>query len=460
LSNNNIEITITEKQILHLFYDNPALMDSIEVEFITSIAKEFHIVFGVLNDKKLSFIPEHVLKYKIEHINADALEAVLEIDYQQDKLDEYVKELNDYKLYSQLEEKIIKETLYELRKKGGDKLETLQKCYSEFGQILDKLETKDDEDKEYLNFSELIVEHKEIIKDRSQSIKQTTGCYHFDNLIPSVIPGLMVLAGFSGSCKSTFISYLERQRIIKRLPTIAINTELSKIGYTDSMLPSFLKVDYFDLLGINNEDVDYSKILEKMDELEEKYRNKTNYLYLNKYSASVKDIEKFALFARESMQLDKKRTLFCFVDLLSMVEEFNDSKTGFNKADNIEDALNRVNELSLENNILTVGTLQLKRKTENKKIERLEDIEKWRPNISDIKSSGAYEERSRFVATIHNPWSIVHRNPTNQVIKDTVDPILDIDLSKDTYFMGAGKRIQYLYQNEYKTLVPYFDTND
>jgi hypothetical protein len=452
------KIIITERQLLHIFIDHPDYIDQDIIVFITDIANDFYTIFHNLITEKFELLPEHIFKNKTENIDIEHYNSILNTEYQIDKYKDYVKEINDYNLLNTLETKILKETLYELKKSGNDNLDTLKKCYNEFGSILDQLENKkEEEEKEYLTFYDLVEEHKEVITERSQQIRQTSGCPTFDELLPQVIPGLIVLAGYSGSCKSTFSHYLQKQRIIKRLPTIAINTELSKIGYNDGMLPSFLKVDYYDLLGINKEDkdIDYDLILSRFTEIENRYKGKNNFLYLNKYSASINDLESFVQYSRETMKLNKNRTLFCFIDLLSMLAEFNKGESGFNKADTIEKNVNRINEFCLNNNVLCLGTLQLKRKDEKKKIERLEDIEKYKPNASDIKSSGAWEERARMVLSIHNPWSIIHRNPCNQIIRDTIDPIVYITINKDNYFQQTAKEARYLYQENYKTFVPY-----
>jgi len=463
MSTNNINITITEKQLLHALYDNLKLLDTLSIdEFITDVANEFYGVFIKLYDLKLEVIPEHILKYKSEFIKIETLTAIIDTKYQLDSIDQYVKEIKEYSLYKNLEEKVLKDTLYELGKKNTtNRLEILTNCYQQFGNTLQKLKSDNNEEKEYLTFENLISDHKEVITERSKIIKQTTGCPNFDLLLPQIVPGLVIIAGYSGSCKSTLLMYLERQRVIKRLNCIAINTEMAKTAYNDSLFPSFLKVNYYDMLGINKkEDIDYDYILSRMNEIENKYSGKSNYLYLNKYDASIDDLEKFAIFAREFMNLDKSKTLFCFIDLLSMIKDFNLSKSGFNKADSIELGVNRLNEFCLKNNVLTIGTLQLKRKDDTKRIERLDQIENYRCNASDIKSSGSWEERARIVMSVFNPWSIVHRNPTSQVIRDSIDPIIDVDINKDNYFSQSGKRIQYLYQENYKTFIPYYNNEE
>ena len=452
--NKDIKISITEKQILHYIIDTPSLLETLSIEFVTDIANSYFNLLLELYKNKLSFIPEHIFKVKNNDITTETYDAILETNYQSDKLEEYISEINEYKLYKKLESKVLKESLFELGKSDSD-IEKLKSYYNQFGDILKNIEKKDDK-KEYLTFHDLIEEHELIVEDRSKKIHQTTGCPNFDKILPTIIPGIILIVGYSGSAKSTLLHYFQRQRIIKRLPTISVNTELSKIGFNDGILPSFLKVNYYDLLGIDNEDnIDYSDILNRMKILKNKYTNKNNYLYFNDYSCTVKKLEKMIIHSREYMNMDKRTTLFCFVDLFSMLEEFNKSESGYNKSDVINKYVDYVNEIALTHNVLVIGTVQLKRPEEKSMIVRLDDLDKFKPNVSSIKSSGSWEERARMILTIHNPWAIAHRNNCKPIIRDMIDPIVYLTVGKDSYFQNTGKEIQYLYQAEYKTFIPY-----
>jgi hypothetical protein len=279
----------------------------------------------------------------------------------------------------------------------------------------------------------------------------------FDKLLPHIVPGVCIVGGYSGSMKTTFMLYLAKQRLVKRLPTIYVNTELSFGGYMDSSIASMIKEPYYDILGIgdNPEMIDFNSIMEKYSNLKDKYKEHTMFRLWPKASASLTDLKAFILSARKSMGLKEGTTLFAFVDLLSMIKEFNDVEGGRNKADTIENGINLLNEIALSTNTLLIGTVQLKRQDPVRRIEREEDIEKFRPTLATIKSAGAYEERARFVILLHNPYHIVHKTPCNPIIRDTISPILELMMMKDTYIGKTGDMIKYYFNASIKNLNPY-----
>jgi len=449
------EVAITEKQILHLFIDNPSLLRE-DIDFISDIGKEFYFILLELKKENFDFLLEHIIKQSKKLVDISVINSVYSTEYQLDKLDTYIKELQTNDLLSSMESKILKE----VSKKGTKDVDKLKELYNEFGSVINKLDTITSKEKKELNFYDLLVEHKQVISNRSRAIRQTTGCFNLDKVLPVIIPGIVLITGYSGSAKSTYSHYLMRQRLIKRLPTISVNTELSKVGVMDGLIPSLINVPYYDILGIDNNDmIDYNHILEEYDKLIEKYKDKEYFKYLNKYSCSSTELNNFIISSRRNMKMKDETTLFCFVDLFSMMSDFNDSTKGYAKAEVINTVLDKVNEVCLRTNTLLIGTVQLKRRDELKKITKIEDIETFRPNLSSIKSSGAWEERARLVLSLHNPWSIVHKNPCDELLRLTIDSVVELDTQKDTYFQQAGTRIKYLYQSDYKTFMPYFDEN-
>lgn len=455
---NTLEITLAEKQILHAWIDDSELFSDNEDIFITEIAIEFQYILSELKDAGLSFLPEHILKKSIEFVTDKAIQSIIDTNYQKEKVEVYLKELSVNRELLKIENEVLLGLTKEFERKGPKDLEKISALSHNLVEILEGIETGKDKP---LTFYDALEIHEDTLVQRSNSTKQHTGCYLLDRILPHVVSGVAVVAGYSGSMKSTYIHYLLKQRLVKRLPTIMINTELAFSGFMDSVIPSMIKEPYYDILGISEDEdmIDFSGILEKYDRLMDKYIDLDVLRIWPKSSCSIYDLERFIIYSRKKMKLDKKTTLFALVDLMSMMKDFSqdDGKT---KADTIEEGVNILNEISLKTNTLLIGTVQLKRNDPVRKIEREEDIEKFRPTLASIKSSGAWEERSRFVMLLHNPYHIVHKTPCNEIIKSLIDPIVEVTMAKDTYIGKTGETIKYYFNAETKSLTPYEDSND
>lgn len=304
-------------------------------------------------------------------------------------------------------------------------------------------------------FSTLINEYKDTIKRRSEGKKITTGDYLLDKLIPNPQAGIVTIVGYSGSMKSTFVHHLCRLRIAKRLHTVLFNTELSQDGIMDSITPIMIKESIDDVMGINNEDdhIDYQTIISKYDDLELKYKNMDRFLMYPSNHVSLSQFKEFCINARKKFNMKKDDLLFAFVDIMTMIEEFN---KGTNRTDAIKLGMDSLNEFALEYNILIIGTSQLKRPN-TVHIKKEEDIDKFRMSASDIKDSAEIENRSRLLLGIFNRKNIVDKNPCDPIIKELTEPILDLTVLKNTYTNTLGERIYYYIDSQYKSLIPYPD---
>jgi hypothetical protein len=455
MSNNLLRISLTERQLLKAYIDNPTLIPDDDI-FITEIAKEYHFAFLELRDNELSFIPEHILKQSIEYIDEKSLQAILDTDYQSDKIHIYEKELNvDSKLQT-LESSILRRLTTELTKKGNKDVESIQSIYEELGETLNSI---DDKKEKPLKFHEVLNEHLPILEGRINHVVQSTGCHLMDSLIPNPTAGLAIVGGFSGSLKTTLTTnYWAKQRLIKRLPTGVINTELSTQGYVDNFIPSMIKESYRDILMLDPDNVDFNVILEKYEKLTNRYDKHTKFLMFPKNSCSIAELKTFIKFCRKTMNLPDNTLLYIFADLLSMFSDFCESANS-TKADAIENGVNKINTIALETNTLVIGTVQFKRPdfATGRKIEKEEDIDKLKASLSAIKSSGAWVERARWAFLLHNPYNIVHSYPCNPVLKEMIDPILEVTIAKDTYMGMNGKSIKYYFNGDQKQLVPYIE---
>lgn len=443
-----MQIMVLEKQILHAIMDNPSCLFEEDI-FISEQAKEFHYILLLLNDENKTLIPEHIITKAIEYVDSNVIIAVQETQYQSDLFEDYKKALYYKNILINTKTNVLR-----VLNSTDDDLTKIYNIDEEFQNAKDLVEFKDDN--KTLTFSELVRKHKETIERRTNQIRVSTGCYKFDSILPNPVAGIVTIAGFSGSTKSTLCHYLVKQRIAKRFYTTYFNTELAMEGVMDSIIPSMIKIPYKDVLGLDNDDehIDYDDIIRRYNHLIEHFQNQKNFRMFPSSTVTLNDLKNFNLQARKEFRMKPQDLLFCFVDLLSMVEEFaGEGKTS--RADMITQALNVLNNTALKYNILFICTVQLKRMPQKISIEKEEDFEKFRPDLNMIKDSGSYEERSRMVIGIHNPYHIARKVTCNKIIRDLTEPIIELQVLKDTYTGKVGKVIKYYFNSDFKVYVPY-----
>lgn len=448
MKDESLQIVILEKQILHAIMDNPSLIFEEDI-FVSEQAKEFQYILLSLNDEGKQFIAEHILSKAIEYVNVDVVVAIQSTQYQPELFEDYKKSLYYKYILTNTREKLLN-----IVNSDNDDLSKIYGIEEEFQRARELAEFKGDD--RNLTFSELVKLHKKTIEKRANQLRISTGCYKFDSIIPNPVAGIVTIAGFSGSTKSTLCHYLIKQRIAKRFYTTYFNTELALEGVMDSIIPSMVKIPYKDIMGLDNDDshIDYSDIILKYNKLIKHFQNQKNFRMFPSSTVTLNDLKNFNIKARKDFGMKQDDLLFCFVDLLSMVEEF--AGEGRNsRADMITQALNVLNKIALKYNILFICTVQLRRMPQKITIEKEEDFDRFRPDLNMIKDSGSYEERSRVVIGIHNPYHIARKVTCNSIIRELTEPIIELQVLKDTYTGKVGNIAKYYFNSEYKVYVPY-----
>lgn len=456
MNSDKINIIITEKQILHTIIDNPHLVFEEDI-FITEIAKEYQCIFLELKDENLTFIPEHIIKKSIHETNEKSLQAIYDTQYQVDKFNEYKEELKKLNILNLFDVDVLPLVQEEIKKGFKKDIENFYLIRDSLNKILLDYETI--KRLPYYTFYDALEKHEDILIQRYNSYGQGTGCYHLDKIIKNYAPAVATLTGRSGSMKTTFINYITKVRLQKKMPTLLVNTEISFTSLMDNTISSMMKIPYMDIIGINefgevNETVDTSVIVEKYNELKMKFFEEKNFLMYPYNSCNLNQLKVFIKDARRIMELPNNYTLMVLIDLLSMIEEMNESKHGMNKADTIESSMNILNSIALETNSFILGTLQFKEDRKPIRIETEEQLEKLKPSPQDIKGSNAFFERSRYALGIFNRKYEVTKNNCNPVIRNLQDSTVEIFSMKDSMTGTTGQNIKYYFNPDMKVFLP------
>ena len=454
MSEENLKVSILEKQILRCLLEHNELLDKYEIDcFISPQAQEFYVDLLTLKSNNKQIIVENILTLDNDFLTSDLVIAVQETEYDVNELEEYISKLSTKSLIHEFKSDV----LTDLNENDSD-YEKLEQIKNRITELEDKTSNKNNDSN---SFPSLIREYKEEIKKRSKGIRNTTGDYNLDKLIGGYQAGIGVIVGMSGSMKSTFIIKLLRNRITKRLPTVAFNTELTKATYMDTLTSTMIDEDYSNLTGFDSDEndmQDWDSILAKLDELEKVYEKQEKKRKLFEFypnnSVSMSEIRQFCKKCRKDFKLKDDEILFCTIDLLLMVKDMN--VNGTSRADAITQGLNKLNEMALQDNIFFLGTIQSRRLQNDIKIENIDDLQKYRINLTQLKESASIEERARIVLSLHNPKYLANRNPTcPQIVRDLVDPILELTVLKNSWQDNLGETVYYYIDSEHKDLVDY-----
>jgi predicted transcriptional regulator len=228
----------------------------------------------------------------------------------------------------------------------------------------------------------------------------------------------------------------------------------------DTLVSTMIDEDYNNLRGYDNDEddtIDWESIIAKLDELEKVYERQDKKRKLFDFypsnSVSIADIKQFCRKCRKVFRLKDDETLLCSIDLLLMIKDMN--KSGTSRADAITQGINELNEFALSDNVLFFATIQARRKSHTVKIEKLEDLNEFRLSTEVIKESGSLEERARAILALHNPKYLANKNPCSQIVRDLVDPILELTVIKNSWKENLGETIYYYIDSEHKDLIDY-----
>ena len=437
----NDKIIILERQLLH------ALIDDNNLNFDKTLFDDvsLSIYESVKNCKKDTKIIENLASES--NVSLEILNSVYDTKYSKDSINDYIKELTAKKIIYKTIENINNNVECSI---DIDKINELKNALENVSNNLKK-----DDEKNYQSWKELLNEHLTVLKDRQNGIYYPIGMNELDKILPKVTAGIISIVGYSGSTKSTFISHLILSRLRQHYPTIYFNTELSKEAVLDGFCSELLRIPYNEVCGyVDNEESIDSLISLLKTEINNKYEHK--FAMWKNANASVKDIETLAIECRKNWKLNNDIPIYCVCDLLSMFKEFNNTN---NKASSYEDALNELNAICLNNNIVCVGTFQLKRSENACHINQLDDLGKYEPRIEAIKNSNAIQERSRIVLSIFNRKHVLLASPHNEILEEICSPAIEIKVLKNS-FGEVGKKCKYKFNSTFKCYDKWTDEDE
>lgn len=451
-------IVLTEKNMLAYLYKFPDLIHKVSDQyFTTDQAVGFYL--GLLELKKSgAFFNRDKLLISIHSLDdkfpVELIDNILDVDVREEDFNFLYKQLRENFAKKNIEQG-LKEAQKEMQKKSDVDWDKVVSIGNHISKNISVIEGK----KDYiLTMNELTQQYElELEKRESGESFSDTGCDVLNNVLTEGFSGgrITSIVGFSGTGKSTFAQYLVNMQINKRIPSVYISKEMPVISNMDRFMGQRLdeKLSNF----YPDEETGYigQDVKDNLNKEFKRLKRNRYFRYVDHPSLSISEVESII---EETKKDFGKDNLTVTIDLASMLKDFNLKKDS--RANEYEDAMNRLHRVARDTDCHLVLIFQLKRPDSKVSIKEPEDLDKFRPTKEMIKNSGAIEERSRNIIGIHYPlnWARLHLDKDNPYL-DMIEPCMEVQILKQNTGK-TGQILKYFFQPEKSKLMPVYSGDD
>ena len=442
-----IEQTLIQKIIVepdHVYEVN-------EEDFVsdTAVALITSIKNLVNNNVEINARNLHIEVNRLDSISESNIEVLFNGDEVSDKAFEYLyKSLLKEKARYELNNTLVYDLIREGAKKGELDIDKVQEISRDINSLVLSINT----DKTLILDGETMLDRYEVItRERAKGNSfYDTGCSHLNSILTEGFPPqkITTIFGPSGIGKSTYALHLVNRQINKQIPSNYISLEMDLISTVDRLICMRHSIPISDI--IPNKDSGFI-VQEDIVKIVEQERNALgNNKYFTFIDKPVLNLSDVSYIIEESKAIMGVDYLICTIDLGTMISEFN---LGSSKASDYEHAMNGLHVIARNTNSHIVIVVQSRRPSQKVVIDCVEDLEKYRPQIEEIKNSGAIEERSRTIISTfrakHFGLRVIPDDPQVQAMDD----LMDITVLKQN--MGRIDKVSYLFDPERYILVPF-----
>jgi len=448
----NIRLIKNEQFVMYCILNNEKLVDDILSDnikpFISDITKDLFESILKVKESGLLLTNNHILaENDNKSIDDDLLDRIRDAEgIDINNFQTYYKNLKQEYGKKHFQEHILKNTVIDLSKKNDFDLDVIDEYVKQAEKCKEMINGKS---KKLLNGYEVMTEYeKEIEKRFTDNNRTTYGCSALDRITTEKAQGgnITIIFASSGSGKTTYIGHLKKGLINKRIPFAEFSTEMTLSQSVDRYVCSKYNIPISELHPTGNEE-DNNK-WEMLKAIIEKEKDKLleNKLYRYIHESNL-DLDGVESYIKETLKEFNTDYAVISIDLLSMVKEFADTRG--NRADNIENAMNKLNILSKKYNIHIIGTIQARREKEKQVVKVVEDLQKFRVTEFEMKSSSAYMERARVIITLFRPFYFAQKYfPENDPQLEVIEDIMELTILKQNQGVVGGK-IKYLFHGGY-----------
>jgi len=405
------ELLILSQGLVHQDARRQILSVATPDDFLTPVAKQFYWLLGQIEKRGLKPSVNSYIAMLQRHpggtiVREEEVEELVEIGQEKNpNLDEHLGSLKeDHVRWIISEQGVAK--LAEAVERGSVPLEVVRGIVGDWSAKLDKVDTSVRSTgrhlgqimPEYREYRELVTTGKGFFPTRFANLDE----HLTEGLAPKKVT---IVAGRPGMGKSTFVLNLAIRLSHAKTPVVIFSLEMNTTSLIDKLIAYDSKID---LSRLQHDDL----TPKERRFVEVSMRRWTGNKYL-----IVDDTPMLTLEAMRSQITRLQRALgqtymVVIVDLFGKVGDIQ----GENLANVYERKLNEVQLMARQLGVHFVLVAQISRKAESGK-----DPEKYRPGLSSIKNSGAFEEVADLVLFLFRP---------RYYQKDLPEDVLEVHIAK------------------------------
>lgn len=465
-SNSNFNantLVVAEQSILRLAIENPEYFTRLTRDnFISSSAKDVFEAAQHLYGSGASITPRNVAgELGIKEDNAQSL-FDLEIPSEGD-FSHWLHRLRKIKAKDNIQKTILNNILPAASTKDSAGQQESEFSIDSIGTLLNTVQENLEvvEGKENILYSapDLLKKYDGVIDERaSGNHYYDTGCYHLNSaLTEGFAPGrISTIFGSSGVGKSSYGLHLVNRQINKRIPALYVSLEMDMVATMDRLIAQRHGIPLTQLVPSETgimDSADYQEdyIHAILEREKKKLGSIDTFYFIEEPGLSLSDIEYYIRYVQRQL---KRRYIIVTIDLITMVKEFNLRE---NKASSYEDAVNAVHELAKRMGVHIVGVVQARRPQTKVTVKDMDDLDKLRPQIEDIKNSSAFEERSRIILSTFRKKFFAERLLEQSPELGIMNDIMEVKVLKQN--MGGLPMRYYLFDPPTSLITPYVVTS-
>lgn len=442
-----------EQYLLSLLLKNKKLIYKIPNCFVSDTAKDIYKAIKSTAERDMELtIPNVVLEAsKFDpSLNEEKLSILSQVEASEEDINAYMSDLKKIKVIEEIRTDYGKEILSTLEEKG---LPDLDKLYELLRSSSKKIMELQDGSSEMLNMKEAIEEFEEELHNRYLGVGlASTGDHRVDELLNGgfYFGEFTLIFGRTSMGKTAFAGHLFQGDVNSNTAAIYVNLEMSNNAFVQRQIAKATGVSYQFFSNLYKDKDRYEQQLGIIDKLKKTFYLNSQIRIIEDPTVNIERLYDYTFELKKELGINR---LKIYIDLLSMMHDFNGDVGA--QAASIERGVNELSRFAKITNSAVIGVIQSNRKTEgDNKITEEKQIERLRPHLTNLKGSGAWEERARIVLGLFRPKYYYEKYFPE--LADVQPNTIEVQVLKNTHGPTGGI-LKYLFVPEKFDFLPWKD---
>jgi replicative DNA helicase len=449
-----LSVVKLEQAVINCIWDEPDLIYKFDKPYFQSrIAQDLFNTLKALYEDQVPFLINNIIAEGNKHndrISREFLEKLRSEEYSVESFETYYfPQLRKEYAKVQIRDKLLQDTLIETSSKEDFDVEKVNEFVIDLQENLDIIRGKEST---LMSATQMALRYEEALQKRARGEhKYSFGDSFLDRFLTvGAAPGqITTIFGATGVGKSTYALNLVNRQINKHIPSLYISLEMDTISTMDRLIAIRQGVPV-SLFYPNEEDDIPEEAFQFFREESNKLSKSKRFYFIEDPTVSLSDLEFLIQEAKRKMGVSY---LICTVDLLTMISDI-----GGNPSE-IEESMNRVHRIAKRNNVHIVGVLQANRSADSHSVPSIDQIDRLRPTLNNVKNSHAFAERSRILLSVFRPYYYARRYFPDAPELETMEDVLEIGILKQSQGQ-TGHILKYLYDGEKFSIYPFLNNEE